>query len=150
VQIKINENQNYLQYGDVIFTASSETPNEAGMSSVVTKKIDEKFYLNSFCFGFRLFNQNIFIPGFLKHLFRSIKIREYIVKTTNGVTRFNISKKKFIDIKIPIPTIEVQNKIFEILDNYDAHYNDISECILTEIKMRQEQYEYYRNKLLTF
>jgi type I restriction enzyme S subunit len=54
------------------------------------------------------------------------------------------------NIKIPIPQIEIQTKIVEILDHFNKLCNDILERIPAEIKMRQEQYEYYRNKLLTF
>ena len=47
VKIGENENQNIIQYGDIIFTGSSETPDECGMSSVLTIKTDEKLYLKS-------------------------------------------------------------------------------------------------------
>ena len=53
VKIGPNEKQNTVQYGDVLFTGSSETPDECAMSSVVTEQPTEKLYLNSFCFGFR-------------------------------------------------------------------------------------------------
>ena len=48
VRIYPDENQRILEYGDVIFTGSSETPDECGFASVLTKKTDEKLYLNSF------------------------------------------------------------------------------------------------------
>ncbi len=60
VIIEPNEKQNTLQYGDIIFTGSSETPEECGFSSVVTKETNEKLYLNSFCFFLRL-NKAIYI-----------------------------------------------------------------------------------------
>ena len=53
VKIAPNERQNTIQYGDILFTGSSETPEECGMSSVLTTHTDEKLYLDSFCFGFR-------------------------------------------------------------------------------------------------
>jgi len=49
VSIANNEKQNIVEYGDVLFTGSSETPDECGMSSVLTTKIKEPLYLNSFC-----------------------------------------------------------------------------------------------------
>ena len=52
VCINIGENQNIIEYGDVLFTGSSETPDECGFSSVVTSKVDEKIYLNSFCLSY--------------------------------------------------------------------------------------------------
>ena len=54
------------------------------------------------------------------------------------------------NIKIPIPPLEEQNSIVAILDKFDKLVNDISEGLPAEIKMRRQQYEYYRNKLLTF
>ena len=52
--------------------------------------------------------------------------------------------------KVPIPSLEVQEKIVNILDKFDKLTNDISEGLLAEIEARQKQYEYYRNKLLSF
>lgn len=50
VKISADERQNKVGFGDIIFTGSSETPEECGMSSVMTSQIDEDLYLNSFCF----------------------------------------------------------------------------------------------------
>lgn len=58
VKIGENEKQRSLEYGDIIFTGSSETPDECGISSVLTRKTDEKLYLNSFCFFLRLNDKN--------------------------------------------------------------------------------------------
>jgi type I restriction enzyme S subunit len=103
VKILENEQQNKVQYGDVLFTASSETLEEVGISSVVTSKNLNNIYLNSFSFGIR-FNKDIeLLPGFSKYLFRSTFLRKQIIKTANGVTRFNISKERFKKIIIPIP-----------------------------------------------
>ena len=52
--------------------------------------------------------------------------------------------------KIPLPPLEVQNEIVEILDAFDALANDLSAGLPTEIEARQKQYEYYREKLLSF
>jgi type I restriction enzyme S subunit len=150
VKIGENENQNKVEYGDVLFTGSSETPDECGISSVLTEKISEPLYLNSFCFGFRLHDKELFLPDFLKYLFREDKIREQIAKTANGVTRFNVSKKLFAKLRIPIPPLSEQERIVEILDKFDALANDLSEGLPAEITARKKQYEYYREKLLNF
>ena len=52
--------------------------------------------------------------------------------------------------KIPLPPLEVQNHIVKILDKFDTLVNDLSQGLPKEIELRQKQYEYYRNKLLTF
>ena len=64
------------------------------------------------------------------------------------LTSLNLQDIK--QIQIPIPPLEVQNKIVEILDKFSALVNDISDGIPKEIELRRKQYEYYRNKLLTF
>ncbi|RFZ79816.1 restriction endonuclease subunit S, partial [Lacrimispora amygdalina] len=111
VKIGVNEKQNTIQYGDILFTGSSETPDECGMSSVLTERTDEKLYLNSFSFGFRLNNPDILMPGFAKYLFRSDSLRKQIKKTASGVTRFNVSKKKMESVVIPVPPLPVQSEI---------------------------------------
>ena len=150
VKVATGEKQNRIEFGDVLFTGSSETPDECGMSSVLTRQVDEPLYLNSFCFGFRLNDKTIYNPDFLKHLLRSKSIRDQIKKTANGVTRFNVSKKLFGKIKLPIPTLEEQNKIAVILDKFEALVNDLNQGLPAEIAAVKEQYEYYRNKLLSF
>jgi type I restriction enzyme S subunit len=149
VDILPKENQNKIAYGDVIFTGSSETPDECGMSSVVAEQVKEEIYLNSFCFAFRP-TSGIYNPHFLKHLFRSLEIRKQIGTTANGVTRYNVSKELFVKVKIPIPPIKIQNEIVKILDYFSELVNSISEGLPAEIKARKQQYEYYRNKLFTF
>ena len=94
VQIAEGEKQNKVQYKDILFTGSSETPEESGMTSVVTQEVQEDYYLNSFCFGLRLYNPELFNADFLKHYFRSHEARKAIARTASGVTRFNVSKAK--------------------------------------------------------
>ncbi|MDK2901846.1 MAG: type restriction enzyme subunit [Thermosediminibacterales bacterium] len=146
VRIGENEKQNTVQYGDILFTGSSETLDECGMSSVLTEVSDEKFYLNSFCFGFRLKDNNLLLPDFSKYLFRSQNIRKQIKRTANGVTRFNVSKKKMEQVVIPLPPLPVQQEIVRILDNFTELIAELT----AELTARQKQYEYYRDKLLSF
>ena len=150
VNVSKDEKQNSIQYGDVLFTGSSETPEECGMSSVVTENVSEPIYLNSFCFGFRINDISVFDVHFLKHLFRGSMLRNQIVKTANGVTRFNVSKKKMADVTIPIPPIEEQRRIVSILDRFETLTTDLQSGLPAEIAARHRQYEYYREKLLTF
>ena len=146
VKIGENEKQRVLEYGDIIFTGSSETPDECGFSSVVTDVPSEKLYLNSFCFIFRLNEVSIMNPNYAKHLFRSHELRLQIGRTANGVTRFNVSKDKMTKVRIPLPPIEIQQEIVRILDSFTA----LTAELQAELQARQKQYEYYRNQLLTF
>ena len=146
VNVSDDEKQYAIKYGDVLFTGSSETAEEAGMSSAVTTKTEQKIYLNSFSFGLR-FNDDVeLLPEFSKFLFRTLSIRKEIVKSASGVTRFNISKARFKKIKIPIPPLPVQTEIVKILDALTALTSELT----SELILRQKQYEYYREKLLSF
>ena len=146
VKIGQGEKQNKIEKGDILFTGSSETPDECGMSSVVTDDITSNYYLNSFCFGFRLNNKDTFEPNFLKHLFRDRKMRAQIARTANGVTRYNVSKKLFARIIIPVPPLPVQREIVRILDNFTSLEAELE----AELEARRKQYEYYRDQLLSF
>lgn len=142
VKIAPNEKQRRLEYMDVIFTGSSENLDECAMSSVVTEDPKDDYYLNSFCFIWRIQDKTIFNPHFLKHLFRSDNLRKQLIKTASGVTRYNVSKKLMLNITIPLPPRAIQDEIVKILDNFTE--------LTTELKDRIKQYEYYRDKLLSF
>ncbi|GAA8494375.1 hypothetical protein KKKH51_06770 [Helicobacter pylori] len=150
VQIGDKEKQNTIQLGDVLFTGSSENLEDCAMSCVVTQKIEKDIYLNSFCFGFRFFDENLFDPSFLKHFLRDYNFRKNISKVANGVTRFNVSKQLLSKITIPIPPLEIQQEIVKILDQFSILTTNLQTGIPAEIKARKKQYEYYREKLLTF
>jgi type I restriction enzyme S subunit len=77
-------------------------------------------------------------------------MRKAIAKTASGVTRFNISKERFKKLQIPIPPLSEQERIVSILDKFDTLTTSISEGLPREIELRQKQYEYYRDLLLTF
>ena len=118
-----NENQNLVKYGDVFFTISSETPDEVAISSVLLDEV-ENTYLNSFCFGFR-FDFNILLPEFARYYFRSDYIRKSTYRLAQGITRYNISKKKFLDIIIYLPSLEEQEKIGGYLSLLDAEIDNL-------------------------
>ncbi len=115
--IEIDSRQVQVKIGDVFFTTSSETPEEVGMSSVWLKN-EENIYLNSFCFGYRpKITMNSY---YLAYMLRSVEIREKIVFLAQGISRYNISKKKMMEITIPLPSDSEQSKlgsIFKQLDN---------------------------------
>jgi len=67
-----------------------------------------------------------------------------------GSTIKTITKEEFTKFTIPIPSLQEQERIVAILDKFDALVNDISVGLPAEINARRKQYEYYRDKLLTF
>ncbi len=146
VRITDHEKQNVVRYGDILFTGSSETPDECGLSSVVALPTKEDLYLNSFCFGLRLYKVDDFNINYLKHLLRSDDVRKQIKQTASGVTRYNVSKKRFAKVCIPVPPLDIQTEIANILDRFAEYAAELQ----AELQARQEQYKYYRDKLLIF
>ena len=61
-----------------------------------------------------------------------------------------MNQKNLNMIPIPLPSIKEQERIVTILDRFDALCNDLTSGLPAEIEARQKQYEYYRDKLLTF
>ena len=122
VEIKENENQNRVLFGDVFFTVSSETPNEIGTASVLLDEVGE-VYLNSFCFGYRVYSLKVLSPFFSKHLFRSESFRNDIVKLAQGSTRFNMSKIQLMKLEINLPCLAEQTKIANFLSVIDKKIN---------------------------
>lgn len=118
VQIKPNENQHKVQFGDLFFTTSSETADEVGLTSVLLDEVDV-MYLNSFCFGFRLNDFEILTPQYSVYLFRGEKMRQKISELAQGSTRFNLSKSGLLNLQIPIPPLPEQQKIAAILSTWD-------------------------------
>ena len=72
------------------------------------------------------------------------------MKTASGVTRFNVSKKKFSAITIPIPPLRVQARIVEILDKFTQLEAELEKELAAELEARKKQYAYYRDQLLNF
>ena len=106
--------QNEVEYGDIFFTTSSETPEEVGMASVLLTPISD-CYLNSFCFGYRLFDKQTCLPDFFRFYFRSRNIRRKIAILAQGSTRFNISKNEVMKMSIFLPLQNEQRKISKLL-----------------------------------
>ena len=131
VLINENENQNKIQKGDILFTTSSETPNEVGFASVVLEQPKEDTYLNSFCFAFRPNNLKNLHPEFSRYLFHSSAYRKVVSILAQGSTRFNISKSSFLDLEISIPELIEQKKIASCLSALD-------EIITTQVEKIEE------------
>ncbi len=87
---------------------------------------------------------------FVKHYMLSNEFQNRLLKAATGGTVKGIKGSKLHLMKIPVPTINLQNKLAHILDSFDVVCNDISIGLPAEIAARQKQYEYYKDKLLTF
>ena len=64
--------------------------------------------------------------------------------------RGDINMSMIKSLKIPVPSLEIQSRIVQVLDNFDTVCNDLNIGLPKEIELRQKQYEYFRDKLLTF
>lgn len=114
--VEIDAKQNRVQNGDVFFTTSSETPEEVGMSSVWLGNT-ENTYLNSFCFGYRPSEKiDLF---YLAYMLRSDAIRQRLILLAQGISRYNISKNKVMEIGIPLPALEEQHLLGAFFNNLD-------------------------------
>lgn len=115
--IEIDKKQNSVQYGDVFFTTSSETPEEVGMSSVWLENSDN-MYLNSFCFGYRPITE--IDPYYMAYMLRSGAFRRKIIYLAQGISRYNISPKGVMHIEVPFPCLTEQKLIGNYFSKIDS------------------------------
>ena len=92
-------------------------------------------------------NQN---AKYLAYYFNTSSFFEQKKKLVHGTKVIEVTPSNLESIMIPLPTLEEQERIVEILDRFDKLCNDLSEGLPAEIEARQKQYEYYRDKLLQF
>lgn len=89
-------------------------------------------------------------PAFLKYILLGEEFQIKLISAATGGTVKGIKGSKLHKLTIPLPPLAEQQRIVNILDRFDTLCNDISKGLPAEIKARQQQYEYYRDKLLTF
>lgn len=136
VNLRRSENQNKTIIGDLFFNGSSETPEEIGMCSVLMDSFED-LYLNSFCFGYRLFNTKTINPLFISYFFRSPLGRKIIYSLAQGATRYNLSKTNFLKLQIPLPKIEEQTAIATALSDTDALIESLEKLIEKKRNIKQ-------------
>lgn len=85
-----------------------------------------------------------------KYLFYILNRNPQLLRYDNGTDQTNLKKDEILNISIPVPIKEIQERIVYVLDNFDAVCNDLKIGLPAEIEARQEQYEYYRDRLLSF
>lgn len=85
-----------------------------------------------------------------KYVFYWLSSQYDYIKSLGRGSQTNINANIVKNLKVPLPSLEEQERIVKILDKFDKLINDISEGIPAEIEARRKQYEYYRNKLLNF
>lgn len=124
VNVKEGEKQSHAVKGDLFFNTSSETPEEVGICSMLDTDM-ENLYLNSFCFGYRLLDENV-APEYLAYYFRSSEGRKLMTLLAQGVTRFNLSKSAFNKASIKIPASrKEQMAIASVFSSMDREIEEI-------------------------
>lgn len=105
------------------------------------------FWLGPLCYKIKS-NKDWVTTKYLYYILSNSTEELLSLKKTGGVPALN--RSDLIQMKISIPSLEEQNHIVDILDQFDSTYNNLKITLPTEIESRQKQYEFYRDKLLTF
>lgn len=134
-----------VEQGDIFVTPTSETIDDIGHTSVITETIQNAVY-SYHIMRFRQKKLNMTTSYYINYYFDSYDVKSQIMKKAQGLTRFGLSKDKFASIEIPLPPLPIQQEIVKILDSFTALQQNLED----ELKLRQKQYEHYREKLLTF
>ncbi|KAA9249566.1 restriction endonuclease subunit S [Streptococcus anginosus] len=92
-------------------------------------------------------NENINLRYIYHYLVHN---KEHFQNIANNMQMPQISSNDTEKFKIPVPSLEIQSRIVQVLDNFDTVCNDFNIGLPKEIELRQKQYEYFRDKLLTF
>ena len=137
-------NRSKLCNGDMLFTYVGTI----GQVAVINE--NNKYYLAPNVALIRV-NKELVNPEYMRYFFQTSVFREtQINRLLQSSSMKNIPMEKIRKFILQIPTIEEQNHIVGILDRFDTLCNDISSGLPAEIEARQKQYEYYRDKLLSF
>lgn len=110
--------------------------------------IEGKYALHQRAYRIHINTEKV-LPKYFYHYMKGTFLR-YIEKSAVNSSVTSIRKKMLDEYPVPVPTIEVQQKIVDILDNFDAICTDLNIGLPAEIEARKKQYEYYRDMLLTF
>ena len=133
VNVCIDEKQNKVCKGDILFNTSSETPEELGMCAAVDEELID-VYLNSFCFGLRITDKEI-DSLFFAYLMRSDIGRNIMKFLAQGATRYNLSKNNFYKTKLLLP--ETKAEQYQIASYFRQLDIQISEQEKRIVKLKQ-------------
>ena len=93
-------------------------------------------------------NPEFAITEYVYYYLNSIK--DYLANKSYGSAQDNLNLSTFSSLKIPVPSLEIQYRIVQVLDNFDTVCHDLNIGLPKEIELRQKQYEYWRNMMFNF
>ena len=143
---RVRPNQ-YLQVGDILICAGSGSKQHIGKTAYIGEELGYTF--GGFMGVIRC-DDSVVLPRFLFHYLGSVTFREYLEFSLYVSTINNLNSTIMNAFPIPLPPLSEQARIVEILDKFDTLTNSITEGLPLEIKLRKQQYEYYREQLLDF
>ena len=130
-----------------ILIVMSDLPNGRALAKCYLVDVNDKYTLNQRIGAFTI-NRSDLVD--IKYLYYILNRNPQLLKYDNGTDQTNLRKSDILDILIEIPPIDEQKRIVSILDRFDTLCNDLSTGLPAEIEARHKQYEYYRDKLLSF
>ena len=136
VKVSKTEKQNIVSYGDLLFTLSSETPSEVGIGAIYLGKTNP-IYLNSFCFGVHLSNQENIYGPYLAYFVTSQYFRKTILPFAQGSTRYNLMKSDFMKHKFRFPNMATQKAIYNALHTLSEKIQNEEVCLNKYIEQKQ-------------
>ena len=145
--IKYSNSQISPLYKDMILMVMSDLPNGKALAKCFVVDADNKYTLNQRIGAFTIRDKNLITTRFLYYI---LDRNKQLLSYDNGADQTNLRKGDILNIIIPVPPLSEQQRIVSILDKFETLVNDLSQGLPAEIAAVQEQYEYYRNKLLTF
>ena len=140
----LRDKMRYAHKGDVIIVGAGENNIDIGVG--VSWEGEEEVAVHDACYTL-VHDQN---SRYISYYLRSHMYHEQIMKYVSSGKICAISAEGIGKAMIPLPSLKKQDEIVSILDRFETLCNDISEGIPAEIEARKKQYEYYRDKLLTF
>ena len=133
-----------LEVGDVLFSGTGTIGETA-----VVEKTPSNWNIKEGVYAIKP-DQSMITSRFLRYLLMTERIRAEYMKKAAGGTVKSVPMKEMRLLQIPLPTLERQQELVKLLDRFDAICNDLSSGLPAEIEARTKQYEYYRDKLLSF
>ncbi|MBR1439578.1 MAG: restriction endonuclease subunit S, partial [Synergistaceae bacterium] len=134
--------------GDVLFTRTSETAEDVGHSSVMLDDIGDCVF-NGFTIRATPKTDKL-VPEYCAYCFNTYSFRKYVTANCAFTTRASLTGTTLSEYELSFPPLDVQERIVNVLDNFDAICTDLKIGLPAEIEARKKQYEYYRDLLLTF